>query len=466
MSAGAVSIRHRTRTLSRLWNARLAAAEGEALALVLLAPLLLLPAIWNRFPIIYYDTGAYLFEGLTGRFIPERAAVYSLFLRYAGATTSLWIIAVLQAALSAFLITQCARAVAPKISWRTLLLIALALAIGTSLPWYTGEIEPDCFTALVALSMFLLAFRARALGLWRGVAVAAIAAFSIAVHPSHFVLAGFLFVALVALRFTAFKPRLVVPAILCMSGLALAVGGNFYFTRQIFISRAGAPFVFARMLQDGIVMRLLDETCPQSGYRFCAYKDALPPRADAYLWTPHSPFFALGHFQGTAAESARIVRDAIVRYPLMQLRTAAADSVAQFVRFGTGEGMESQQWVLAPVFAHLIPRQSPAYLAARQQHGEFHFGLIRKFQNAIGFLALIGLGGLLVWTIRRRDFAAAALPAFVLLALASNAIICGVLSGPHDRYQSRLMWLAPFAVMLSLRDRISCPTVGTMSHGT
>ena len=78
---------------STLWNTTVTDPRGEALAVVLLVPLLLLPAIWNRFPFIYYDTGAYLFEGLTSRFIPERAAVYSLFLRFTDAATSLWVAA-------------------------------------------------------------------------------------------------------------------------------------------------------------------------------------------------------------------------------------------------------------------------------------------------------------------------------------------------------------------------------------
>jgi hypothetical protein len=455
MSTDSAAARRGMHGLERLGNATLAEARGEALAITLLAPLLLLPAIWNRFPFIYYDTGAYLLEGLTGRFIPERAAVYSLFLRFAGAGTSLWIIAVLQAAMSAFLLTQCARALAPRMRWPELLLIVAALVIATGLPWYTGEIEPDCFTALLVLALYLLAFHASALGLRRGIGAGVIGALSVAVHPSHLALGGFLFLVLLLLRFSAFRPRILAPGLTCAAGLVLVLAGNFYFTKQVFISRAGAPFVFARMLQDGIVMRLLDDTCPKSGYRLCAYRQELPPTADGYLWTPQSPFFALGHFKGTGAESARIVRDAILRYPLLQLRDAVNDAAVQLVRFGTGEGIEPQEWVLAPVFTHLIPEQMPAYLGARQQEGAIDFRVIKPLEAAIGFLALAGLLVMLVRAFRATRFSEVSLPVFVLGALIGNAIVCGVLSGPHDRYQSRLIWLAPFAVMLHLTRRSS-----------
>jgi hypothetical protein len=43
---------------------------------------------------------------------------------------------------------------------------------------------------------------------------------------------------------------------------------------------------------------------------------------------------------------------------------------------------------------------------------------------------------------------ATALCFVILLALAANAAICGVFSDPSDRYQSRLVWLAPLAMAL------------------
>jgi hypothetical protein len=40
----------------------------------------------------------------------------------------------------------------------------------------------------------------------------------------------------------------------------------------------------------------------------------------------------------------------------------------------------------------------------------------------------------------------------VSLALLGNAFVCGVISGPHDRYGSRLVWDATFtALMAGLR---------------
>jgi hypothetical protein len=46
---------------------------------------------------------------------------------------------------------------------------------------------------------------------------------------------------------------------------------------------------------------------------------------------------------------------------------------------------------------------------------------------------------------RRGKRRAALLPAMVFVALVGNAFVCGVISGPSDRYQARLVWLAPLA---------------------
>jgi hypothetical protein len=45
-----------------------------------------------------------------------------------------------------------------------------------------------------------------------------------------------------------------------------------------------------------------------------------------------------------------------------------------------------------------------------------------------------------------------------LIALFANAAICGVFSNPNDRYQSRIVWLAPFAVMIALLVRARAGT--------
>ncbi|HEY2071501.1 MAG TPA: hypothetical protein VGG48_18220 [Rhizomicrobium sp.] len=434
---------------------RIADPRGETLAVVLMLPILLAIAIWNRFPIIYYDTGAYLVQGIGGAFLEERSPVYSLFLAVAGGAWSLWLVVIAQAAITAFVMVETARAMAPRLTVPVFLVIGAGLVILTGMAWYVGQVEPDCFTAIVALAFYLLIFHGPSLTRGRRIALFLIASFAIAAHPSHLVLSAGLIASALIYKSAASRgskqwpaARVLMPTLSLALGIVLIVAANFGFTRQIFISRAGPVFIFSRLVQDGIVMRLLEDTCPQSGYRLCAYKDELPRTADQWLWDADTPFKKMQGFEGTNAESQRIIFDSLRRYPMMHLRTALADTWRQFELFHTGDQVEPQEWVLYPVFMRIIPAQAPAYMSARQQKGEFDFSGWNWLHIRAGWIAIVGLAALILFaaiTTRRRE---AVFLTFIMLALWGNAAVCGALSNPHDRYQSRIVWLAPFALAL------------------
>ena len=56
---------------------------------------------------------------------------------------------------------------------------------------------------------------------------------------------------------------------------------------------------------------------------------------------------------------------------------------------------------------------------------------------------------LLGWRLTRHEGDLAGLTAFILIALVGNAFICGAMSNPHERYQSRVVWLAVLCVILA-----------------
>jgi hypothetical protein len=41
------------------------------------------------------------------------------------------------------------------------------------------------------------------------------------------------------------------------------------------------------------------------------------------------------------------------------------------------------------------------------------------------------------------------LAATAVFAVLGNAVVCGVISGPHDRYGARLAWVATFALLIA-----------------
>jgi len=237
------------------------------------------------------------------------------------------------------------------------------------------------------------------------------------------------------------------------------VAGNFVLTGKFFLSKSGSVFLFARLMQDGIVQRLMNETCPPAGtiaWRLCDYKNKLPKSANAWLWGSHSGFRAMGGFtsQRQQEEAGRIIVESLKRYPMMNLRAAASDSLLQFLQFKTGDGIEPQMSIQERPFRRVIPEQIPAYLEARQQRNLIRFKTLNLIHVPAGAMSLLGLLLLLQHAVLRRAWEQASLPALVLLGLIGNAIICGTFSNPHDRYQSRIIWLPGLVLLLAVaRDR-------------
>ena len=98
----------------------------------------------------------------------------------------------------------------------------------------------------------------------------------------------------------------------------------------------------------------------------------------------------------------------------------------------------------------------PALLAARQQADPFDVEPLNVVHLPVAYFSLAALA--LAMLLRRRlglSDRTYALCLVLLAALAANAIICGVFSHPVDRYQSRLVLLAPFVVAIIAARRIA-----------
>jgi hypothetical protein len=440
-------------------------AGAVAAGLGLLSLMFLSVAVWNGFPLIFYDTGAYVLEGLGHVFLVERAPVYAELLFLAGGRFSLWPIVIVQAVMISYLILEVARTEVPRLTLWGLSVIGGALSLLTGIAWYAGQVEPDIFTPAVILGAWLLLFRSARLSRLSRHWVLGLTALAVACHPSHLGLfGGLLLCALLlklALRWHPYLPRpdLKRGLIGLVAALGLIVAGNFVLTGNLFISRSGSVFLFARLMQDGIVQRLLHETCPPAGetnWRLCAYKNRLPRNANSWLWGERSGFRALGGFTSKRQqeEDSRMIVQSLKRYPVMHVRAAAYDTMLQFLEFKTGDGIEPQMSVIRPNFKRMIPEQLPIYLGARQQRGLIRFKTLNLIHVPVGAISVLLLLLLLQHAAVRRAWSEASLPAVVLAGLIGNAIICGTFSNPHDRYQSRVIWLPTLALLLAVaRDR-------------
>jgi hypothetical protein len=242
------------------------------------------------------------------------------------------------------------------------------------------------------------------------------------------------------------------PATAVAAGIALALLSNLVITKQLAFTPGGFNFVFSRLVQDGIVDRYLTDHCPDPSIQLCGHRAEVPQTADEWLWDEESPLHQLGGFEEFEPEARRIVIESLVLYPVMHLRTAIANIVTQFVLLETGEGLTPWSWYTRLTFERFAPDALPAYIRGRQAMSSFDFSLVNFIHVPIQALSIAALPFIILTRPSSRISKVAAL---LLVALLANAAICGVLSNPHDRYQSRLAWLATLVAAIAAVEKYS-----------
>src|SRR6202049_4809858 len=96
--------------------------------------ILLSPALWNRFPLLEYDTGGYLARWFEGYLVPSRSTTYGLFL-VAGWPLDFWPVVLLQALAAVWVIGLLLRTHRFPVYPVALPATVATLAVTTALPW-------------------------------------------------------------------------------------------------------------------------------------------------------------------------------------------------------------------------------------------------------------------------------------------------------------------------------------------
>jgi len=417
--------------------------------------ILLLPALWNCFPLLQYDTGGYLARWFEGYLVPSRSTTYGLFLA-AGWPLDFWPVIVLQALVTVWIVDLVLRTHrfdgTASVALPT---VVAALSVTTALPWLASVLLTDVFAGLAVLGLHSLVwYRDRIVPAER-LALIVLIGFAGSTHSATFAVllalaaAGFA----VSMSGAQWMPRagLLSMAAGVVLGAAMLIGANYVVGKRLAWTPGGYGIAFGRMLQDGIVTRYLNDHCPDRHLRLCPYRNELPLDADTFLWG-RSVFDQLGRFAGLGEEMRAIVLGSLRDYPAIQIKTAVLATGRQLAAVGTGEGIVTTMWHTYGMIDRYAPSAVSAMRAARQQHGEIGFESINGVHKPVAWLAMVLLPAIILLGLRSAEFAdLGRLAATVALALLGNAIFCGAISNPHDRYGSRIVWIAVFSVGLAVR---------------
>ena len=431
----------------------LARRAMAALGYMLATLLLLWPAFWNGYPLVFADSGTYLGQALLHYLGWDRPPFYSFFLLLSHWRMTLWLPVLTQGLLMAHLLGLCLRALGRTEIW-ALPITAAALALLTPLPWFVAQLMPDFFTGVTVLTLWLLGFRLSTLSIGERIYVLGLAMFAVAVHQSHLPLAlaltgvAWLLISLRRGWRHAWRPalRMLVPALVTAAALT---GVNGIGRGQPSLSPFGMVFLAARVIYDGPGMAVARRECPEVGWKLCEVLDRMPPGHNSFLWNADSPLQdSLGGAQVWATEARQIVFATLRAEPGAMAVAALGNTLMQLGLFGVGDGLEP--WPPPhgpqPLVARFFPGELPALQDGRQQTGRLVVDARRfiPLHLAAVLAGGIGLLGLLIFRWQRLPAPAAGLAVMMLAAVVVNAGVAGALSGPAGRYQARIIWLVPF----------------------
>jgi hypothetical protein len=439
--------------------------------------LLLIPALWNGFPFLFFDTGGYLGRPFDGTLAAGRSAVYGLWLSV-GAFGNFWPVVIAQSALTVWIVALMLKSHGLGDKPLPLVVLVALLSIATAVPWLAGQLMPDLFAGLSVLAFYLLVlrskplahhervgladvavFRTKALARWERIGLTGMVAFAAASHNATLAVLLILLATFAAIRLlnrSEFLPwaGLRRAAFAIALGMALVPSANFAITGQLAWTPGGIAFPFSRLVQDGIVQRFLVDNCRkgEERYKLCTHLDRLPPTGDDFLWDdgPDDAFARIGGFLYGGPEMAAIAAKSLVQYPTLHIVTALLATTQQLAMVKTGDGLVMWVWDTYGVIERLFPQVMASSHTALQRYDLLYFGNLNLLHEPLALASLALLPFLLLLAHHRRELGdLGPLAATITLGVLANAFVCGVFSGPHDRYGARMVWIATFVVTIA-----------------
>ncbi|MEY9110941.1 hypothetical protein ABH999_007137 [Bradyrhizobium yuanmingense] len=437
-------------------RARAAGSFWLRLAAVALPVLMIAPAVWNGYPLLQWDTGGYLARWYEGYLVPSRSTVFGLYLHY-GESFGFWINLAAQSLATLWLLQLTLRVLGLMQTFR-FVAISLSLMLSTALPWLASMLLTDIFAGLAVLSLFLLVVGANRTSAIEKISLFVFTAFAAATHSATLgVLLGLCAAGWMARPFLGARlplAGLLQASLTIVAGGLMLVSANYALSGKLAWTPGGYGVAFGRMMQDGIVAQYLNDRCPREHYKLCPYRNELPASADEFLWGK-SVFNTLGRFAGMNEEMGTIVVQSLKDYPAWQAGAALRAMGQQLLHVATGEGTNG--WIphTRGIIERYIPAQAAAMRAARQQNWGVNFDYVNWLHVPVALASMLALLALLGHALARRRLDDLTLLAgTVTLALLGNAFICGVISGPHDRYGARMVWVATFVVLMAVGRRL------------
>ncbi|MGU3390900.1 hypothetical protein [Sphingomonas sp. M1A8_2b] len=404
-------------------------------------------------------------------YVGGRSPYYSTVLALIISLGGLWLVAIVQALIGAWLCRTVVWSL-PGPSFGAYAGLVTALTCGSSLPYFAAFTMPDIFAAYALVAMCLLAVRSGG-NLVTLSALWAIAAFGILAHATILplsIIAGVGIVVVLRLLRSSWRQAMG-GARWPLSAVAIGALGMpvFAWTTQLVLHDAprSPPYLMARILADGPGRRYLADHCNgPADFAICKYRDRPNIDHNAILWStdPRDGVFYFADFDTRvlmSEQQLKFVLASIAYSPGLAFDAALANSWRQLSTLSIGPEIGATKLSWDTMVSKTIPYARRSITASRSYTGNYSFALV---DLVIGVVFMLSLA-FVIWRLAQSDVIAAwrapkthrvvlilaGAAIGLTIIIVSNAILCGTLSGPTNRYQGRLTWLLPAIAFLMFR---------------
>lgn len=428
----------------------------QSIIFILIGALMLMwPAFYNGFPLIFPDSGDYI----SNKGYIYRPPFYAFFISFSSFRFSLWLSVFFQGLIISHLIWLFSKIIFSKIDNIFFLLMIFTLSILSSLPFFTSYILADFFTAIGFLSLYILIFLNKKITKPTRIYIFIICIFCTISHISNlylsigFILFCFIFQIGKAIDYKQRNQDLWQGIRPLFRGFVILLLINIIGYKTFSIAPAGGIFIFANLIETGPARKMLEENCGQNDYKICKYLDEIPQKGAQFLWGENSINYKLGEFEGFKDEANKLVQKTIIKYPV-EIKNMILNNL--FLAFNNHNPLKEANSETQIIEFNEILKNNfgenalKNYLASREMQNNLPYEIVKKidkFSFPLAILILLISIILNIKNFRKDNFI---LPLSILVFIFGNFLLCSVTSGIYDRYYSRVTWLAIFGAIIAI----------------
>lgn len=309
--------------------------KSNFLFYVLALIIIIIAAIINGFPLWYPDTSTYVASGFELETPADRPIGYGIFIRLTSLNgASVWLVIVAQAIIIYYLLNLTFQYFFSNWTKLQTIIILTSLSLFSSFSFVTSQLISDIFSPIGAICLFHL-FLNQILKKSDRNWLVSLYILSVVMHMSHIginIILIFILSIFSKILFNQFEFRksigFVALTLMCLLSMGSALGKSTH------------VFLMARLSENGILKKYLDENCDKKTYKICAFKDDLPGTANAFLWEEYSPVYHTGGWVDSKPEYVEIIKGTFSswEYLVLHIKESFKTTKRQLQLFEIGDG--------------------------------------------------------------------------------------------------------------------------------